>query len=95
MKTLLSLFDYSGTWSEPFAAAGWDVIQWDIKLDAFMDINLFDAGSGCNDIKVAAKHRPEVVQLLASWEDETGFTYIKNQPLKNLLYGNQISKISI
>lgn len=41
MKTLLSLFDYSGTWSDPFADAGWDVIQWDIKLADFMDINMF------------------------------------------------------
>jgi hypothetical protein len=43
MKTLLSLFDYSGAWSEPFAAAGWNVIQWDIKLGEFMDINLIDS----------------------------------------------------
>src|SRR5688572_27036993 len=39
MKTLLSLFDYSGTWSDPFAANGWNVIQWDIKIAEFMDIN--------------------------------------------------------
>lgn len=39
MKTLLSLFDYSGTWSDPFARNGWNVIQWDIKISDFMDIN--------------------------------------------------------
>jgi hypothetical protein len=39
MKTLLSLFDYSGQWSAPFARNGWNVIQWDIKIDEFMDIN--------------------------------------------------------
>ena len=43
MKTLLSLFDYSGNWSAPFVSAGWDVIQWDIKLLAFMDLNLVDS----------------------------------------------------
>jgi len=43
MPTLLSLFDYSGNWSEPFAKAGWQVIQWDIKLSEFMDINLLDS----------------------------------------------------
>lgn len=43
MKTLLSLFDYSGLWSQPFAEAGWQVIQWDIKLSEFMDINLVDS----------------------------------------------------
>lgn len=39
MKTLLSLFDYSGIWSSPFARNGWNVIQWDIKLSEFMNIN--------------------------------------------------------
>lgn len=43
MKTLLSLFDYSGTWSDPFAANGWNVIQWDIKIADFMDINQVDS----------------------------------------------------
>jgi hypothetical protein len=42
VKTLLSLFDYSGTWSDPFAANGWNVIQWDIKIADFMDINEVD-----------------------------------------------------
>lgn len=42
MKTLLSLFDYSGNWSQPFAKNGWNVIQWDIKLFDFMDINLIE-----------------------------------------------------
>ena len=41
MKRLLSLFDYSGVWASPFAQNGWDVIQWDIKLSQFMDINFF------------------------------------------------------
>ncbi len=31
MRRLLSLFDYSGTWSAPFVEAGWDVIQMDLK----------------------------------------------------------------
>lgn len=31
MKTLISLFDYNGAWSEPFALNGWNVIQLDIK----------------------------------------------------------------
>ena len=31
MKTLLSLFDYTGNWSRPFFEAGWNVILWDIK----------------------------------------------------------------
>jgi hypothetical protein len=43
MKTLLSLFDYSGTWSAPFAENRWNVIQWDIKLAEFMDLNLVDS----------------------------------------------------
>jgi hypothetical protein len=42
-RTLLSLFDYSGAWSEPFMDAGWDVIHWDIKLDEFCDVNNIDS----------------------------------------------------
>lgn len=34
MKTLLSLFDYTGNWARPFAEAGWNVIQWDIKHES-------------------------------------------------------------
>ena len=33
MKTLLSLFDYTGNWAAPFADAGWNVVLWDIKHD--------------------------------------------------------------
>lgn len=47
MKTLLSLFDYSGQWSQPFYDGGWDVIQWDIKLDEFMDIMTIDGVEFC------------------------------------------------
>lgn len=44
MKTLLSLFDYTGNWARPFAEAGWNVILWDHKHDPdmfsrFGDIN--------------------------------------------------------
>lgn len=31
MKTILSLFDYSGSWSKPYRDAGYNVIQVDIK----------------------------------------------------------------
>ena len=33
MRTILSLFDYSGNWSRPYKEAGYDVFQVDIKLD--------------------------------------------------------------
>lgn len=44
MKTLLSLFDYTGNWAAPYEEAGWNVILWDIKHDPdmvsrFSDIN--------------------------------------------------------
>lgn len=37
MKTILSLFDYTGTWSAPYKQAGYNVIQVDIKrgVDVF------------------------------------------------------------
>jgi len=46
MKTLLSLYDHSGQWSAPFARAGWNVVQWDIKhvADHFTThCDIFDA----------------------------------------------------
>lgn len=45
MKTLLSLFDYTGNWAKPFAEAGWNVILWDIKHTC----NLFDQFSDIHD----------------------------------------------
>lgn len=33
MKTILSLFDYSGNWCQPYKDAGYDVYQVDIKHD--------------------------------------------------------------
>jgi hypothetical protein len=50
MKTLLSLFDYSGTWSEPYFNAGWNVHQWDIKLDELMDINSIELAEMALDL---------------------------------------------
>lgn len=31
MKTILSLFDYSGNWPKPYLDAGYNVVQVDIK----------------------------------------------------------------
>jgi hypothetical protein len=50
MKTLLTLFDYSGAWAQPFADNGWNVIQWDIKIEEFMDINLLDSAETVLDL---------------------------------------------
>lgn len=51
MKTLLSLFDHSGNWSRPYAAAGWRVIRVDLDgpapehgVDAYQaDVRNIDA----------------------------------------------------
>lgn len=45
MKTLLSLFDYTGNWAAPFALGGWNVILWDIKHVS----NYFDTHSDINE----------------------------------------------
>ena len=47
MKTLLSLYDYSGNWSYPFAAAGWNVVLWDIKHEADNFTTFSDIGDAC------------------------------------------------
>ena len=31
MKTILSLFDFTGEWARPFERAGWNVLQMDLK----------------------------------------------------------------
>jgi len=42
-KVVLSLFDLTGSWSRPWAEAGYDVYTFDIQDDEFMgDINNFD-----------------------------------------------------
>lgn len=50
MKTLLSVFDYSGIWSQPFEDNGWNVYRWDIKLDEFMDVNNIDLAETALDL---------------------------------------------
>jgi hypothetical protein len=50
MKTLLSLFDYSGQWSQPFADAGWNIIQLDEKHG--FDINTIDCVETCFDLGI-------------------------------------------
>lgn len=43
MKTILSLFDYSGSWSDPYKQAGYDVYRVDVKLDLdILEIELND-----------------------------------------------------
>lgn len=39
MKRLLSLFDTTGHWPAPFAAAGWDIIHVDLQNWCALDIN--------------------------------------------------------
>lgn len=42
MTLILSLFDHSGGWSQPYRDAGYDVIQVDIKLQPPIDIMTWD-----------------------------------------------------
>lgn len=49
MKTLLSLYDYSGQWAEPFAFGGWNVIQWDLKLEVDRVLTHGDIMEACTD----------------------------------------------
>lgn len=49
MKTLLSLFDYTGNWAEPYAEAGWNVILWDIKHTTDLCSTFSDINDACAD----------------------------------------------
>ena len=49
MKTLLSLFDFTGNWSEPFAKGGWNVIRWDIKHTCDFYSTFKDVNDACSD----------------------------------------------
>jgi site-specific DNA-cytosine methylase len=40
VKTILSLYDFTGNWSAPYRAAGYDVIQWDLGLG--QDVRLME-----------------------------------------------------
>lgn len=54
MKTLLSLFDYSGSWAYPFFCNGWNVIQLDLKHG--FDINSLDSVQACFDYGIDEVH---------------------------------------
>lgn len=49
MKTLLSLFDYTGNWARPFAEGGWNVILWDIKHTCDLYSTFKDINDACAD----------------------------------------------
>ena len=49
MKTLLSLFDYTGNWARPFAESGWNVILWDIKHTTDLYSTFSDIQYACAD----------------------------------------------
>lgn len=95
-KTLLSLFDFSGTWAKPFLEAGWNVIQWDIKLSEFMDINRIDSAEyaldefGDIDGIIAAPPCTDFTTSGNQWwafKDETGQTW------KSVQLVNQVMKL--
>jgi len=95
-KRLLSLFDFSGQWSGPFWEAGWDVIQWDIKLSEFMDLNLIDSAEEAlelfEDIDgiIAAPPCTDFTNSGAQWwsfKDEDGRTQ------KSIDLVNQVMKL--
>lgn len=48
MKSLISLFDYTGTWATPYMQAGWQVFTWDIKHG--LDVHDFDSFEASLDI---------------------------------------------
>ncbi len=57
-KTILSLFDYTGNWSRPYAEAGYELFQLDLKFGH--DINDFSVDYLCNELGIG-----EVYGILA------------------------------
>lgn len=53
MKTLLSLFDFTGNWAQPWHDGGWNVLLWDIKHEA----NNFDTFSNIKDANADFLHQ--------------------------------------
>lgn len=52
MKTLISLFDYTGNWSRPYKEAGWNVIQVDIQHG--IDVMIFPYKDyGCDGLLIS------------------------------------------
>ncbi len=49
MKTLLSLFDYSGNWAAPYEDNGWNIILWDIKHTCDLYACFSDIMDACTD----------------------------------------------
>lgn len=49
MKTLLSLFDFTGNWARPYEHAGWNVILWDIKHTCDLYSTFSDINDACAD----------------------------------------------
>jgi hypothetical protein len=78
-KIILSLFDFSGSWSQPYKNAGFEVIQHDLQLG--FDVMQFDysqiARSNVFGILAAPPciHFTKASQHLWSFYDLTGETY--------------------
>lgn len=49
MKTLLSLFDYSGNWARPYFENGWNVILWDRKHTSDLYSRFSNIEDACAD----------------------------------------------
>lgn len=52
MKRILSLCDYSGSWSQPYVDAGYDVIRIDLQRDG-KDVRLLEKMDGVHGILAA------------------------------------------
>lgn len=49
LRTILSLCDYSGVWSEPYAVAGYDVVRIDLQDGQDVRLLKYPARSSNND----------------------------------------------
>jgi len=92
MKTILSLFDYSGTWSEPYREAGYKVLQYDLKFGPGNDILTLDFNQFKNQNVVGilaappCTHFTKASSLNWAFYDKAGLTNISIELVKRVLY---------
>jgi hypothetical protein len=94
MDRIISWFDYSGIWGQPFVDNGWDVWAMDIKHTPECDINLYDSVEEClemfesvDGILAAPPCTDFALSGAQYWslKDESGLTELSKELVRQVL----------